>query len=376
MKNDTANPFLVSGYQGADFFCDREDETTALVSAFTNRRNVTLISPRRMGKTGLIHHVFNHLMADDQNCRCFYLDIFATQNLAEFTSLFGKVVLGRLDGFSESVMRKLSGFFRSFKPKFSIDPQSGAPEMTLDIRQGDSEPALSEIFAYIKQSNRPCRIAIDEFQQILSYPEKGVEALLRSHTQFLPNASFVFAGSEKHLMDEMFTSVKRPFYQSAQKISLGAIPLASYQEFAISKFVVVERTLPAAVFARIYEMLSGHTWYIQLVLNILYSANNEIVRDEDVDLVIARVLAEEDATYKTYCSMLTQGQLRVLRAVAAEGHVNSPTSSEFLKRHNLGAASSTRQSLKALQDKSLVLCDDQGCYSVYDRFFGLWLRSR
>ncbi|MDX9974003.1 MAG: ATP-binding protein [FCB group bacterium] len=373
MKADAINPFLVSGYQGPKFFCDREDEVAALVSAFSNRRNVTLISPRRMGKTGLVHHAFNRLAADDNDCRCFYLDIFATQNLAEFTSLFGKVVLGKLDGFSEAAMRKLSGFFKSFKPRFTIDPQNGSPEMTLDIRQDDSDLGLSEIFAYIKQSNRQCCIAIDEFQQILSYPEKGVEALLRSHTQFLPNAAFVFAGSEKHLMDEMFASAKRPFYQSAQKISLGPIHLEAYQKFASAKFSAAGRSLPAEVFARIYGMLSGHTWYIQLVLNLLYSESARVVGDDDVDRVVAGILAEENATYKTYCDMLTPGQFRVLRAVAAENNAASPTGSAFLKRHDLGAASSVRLALKALQDKSLILRNDEGRYSVYDRFFGIWL---
>jgi hypothetical protein len=374
MKTHPTNPFVVAGYQGPEFFCDRESETAAIASAMNNGRNVTLISPRRMGKTGLVHHVFNRLEAAEKNCRCFYLDIFATQGLSDFTALFGKTVLGKLDGISEAAVRRLSGFFRSFRPQFSINPLTGSPEMTLDIRQGDSERGLSEIFDYIKRSDRPCRIAIDEFQQILTYPEKGIEALLRSHTQFAPNAAFIFSGSEKHLMDEMFASAKRPFYQSAQKVSLGAIPIDVYRDFAAAKFSQAGRKLPGTVFDRVYEMLSGHTWYVQLVLNILYSDGVKTVDDVDLDRVIAATLTEQSATYKTYCAMLTAGQLRVLRAVASERDVATPTNSAFIRRHNLGAASSVRLALKALCDKSLVLRDDQGCHSVYDRFFGLWLQ--
>ena len=373
MQKNATNPFLIAGYTDPSLFCDREAETAALVSALSNGRNVTLISPRRMGKTGLIHHAFNRITKTDENCRCFYIDIFATQNLAEFVALFGKIVLGKLDGFSESTIRKLAGFFKSFMPRFSIDPQTGSPEMTFDIRADEAERSLTEIFEYLKKSGRQCRIAIDEFQQILEYPDKGVEALLRTHTQFAPNVTFVFAGSEQHLMDTMFSSAKRPFYQSAQKMSLREIPVEAYREFATDKFAAAGRNLPTAVFDRIYDMLSGHTWYVQLVLNILYSRNIKKCSDADVNAVLEGVLKEESATYKTYCGMLPAGQLRVLRAVAMDKAVTSPTASAFISRHGLGATSSVKLAVKALCGKALMLQDDNGRYSVYDRFFGLWL---
>ena len=373
MQKNTVNPFLLAGYNGPELFCDREAETSALVSALSNGRNVTLISPRRMGKTGLIHHAFNRIARTDKDCRCFYIDIFATQNLAEFVALFGKTVLGKLDGFSESAVRKLAGFFTSFMPRFSINPQTGAPEVTFDIRAGEAERSLTEIFDYIAKSGRQCRIAIDEFQQILDYPDKGIEALLRSHTQFAPNVTFIFAGSEQHLMDTMFSSAKRPFYQSAQKISLREIPIEPYREFAAAKFAAGGRNLPATVFDRVYGMLSGHTWYVQLVLNILYSRNKKNCADADVDDAVEGILKEESATYKTYCGMLPAGQLRVLRAVAMEKTVTSPTGSAFISRHGLGATSSVKLALKALCEKALILKNDNGEYSVYDRFFGLWL---
>ena len=58
------NPFLVYGYDGPQYFCDRETETQDLLEALLNGRNVSLISPRRMGKTGLIHNLFYHLQSE------------------------------------------------------------------------------------------------------------------------------------------------------------------------------------------------------------------------------------------------------------------------------------------------------------------------
>ena len=373
MQKNPPNPFLVAGYNGPELFCDRKEETATLVSALSNGRNVNLISPRRMGGTGLVLHAFNQITKKEKDARCFYMDIFATQNLAEFAALFGKTVLGKLDGFSESAMRRLAGFFKSFMPRFSIDPQTGAPEMTFEIRAGEAERSLAEIFEYLKKSRQQCRVAIDEFQQILQYPEKGVEALLRTQTQFAPNVAFVFSGSEQHLMDAMFSSAKRPFYQSAQKISLREIPLESYRAFAMEKFAAAGRRLPATVFDYAYGMLSGHTWYVQLVMNILFSRGAKHCADADVDAVLEKILREETATYKTYCGMLPTGQARVLRAVAMEKSVSTPTGSAFIRRHGLGAASSVKQAVDALCAKSLMLRDDEGNYSIYDRFFGLWL---
>ncbi|MBF4213444.1 ATP-binding protein, partial [Pseudomonas donghuensis] len=78
--------------------------------------------------------------------------------------------------------------------------------VTVDVSPTEEESTLKEIFDYLGSSEKRCYIAIDEFQQIAEYPEKGVEALLRSYIQFLPNVNFIFAGSKQHVMQEMFTS--------------------------------------------------------------------------------------------------------------------------------------------------------------------------
>lgn len=52
------NPFLIAGYHSPEYFCDRETETKTIINALENNRNLTLIAPRRMGKTGLIKNVF------------------------------------------------------------------------------------------------------------------------------------------------------------------------------------------------------------------------------------------------------------------------------------------------------------------------------
>jgi Predicted ATPase (AAA+ superfamily) len=227
----------------------------------------------------------------------------------------------------------------------------------------------------LKKSAKTIYIAIDEFQQIMDYPEKGIEALLRSYLQFLPNVHFIFSGSKKHLMDAMFSSANRPFYQSTQKIGLREIEIESYRKFAIKLFSEHKKKLPTNVFDFVYENLQGHTWYVQLILNLLFAMDRTNYSEQNAKDAINGILQEENATYKTYCEMITKGQLCLLRAIAREHSVKSPYEQSFMQKHGLKAASSVKLAIKSLMDKTLILKDENGYYYVYDRFFSLWLRG-
>jgi len=370
------NPFIVSGYHSPAYFCDREKETEKIIAALENDRNLTLISPRRMGKTGLIHHVFYQMNLHHKTIKCFYFDIFATQNLRDFTLLFAKTVLGKLDHVSEAMMKQIATFFKSCRPVFSFNPITQQPQITLDIQPQNAEAGLQDIFEYLKHSDTRCYIAIDEFQQITEYPEKGIEALLRSYMQFLPNVKFIFAGSKKHVMDTIFSSAHRPFYQSTQKIGLQPIPAETYKKFATHIFEKNDRKIEESAFDEIYNMMLGHTWYIQYLLNQLYALQKDMVTFNDVEAIIAETLEEENATYKTYCGLISKGQLRLLNAIAKEKKVVTPFENGFMQKYELSALSSVRQALSALIDKNLVLSDEQNGYFVYDRFFSLWLEQQ
>ena len=195
--NKITNPFLIYGYAGPDYFCDRKEDTQKLISALRNGRNITLMSPRRMGKTGLIKNAFYQIHQENPEAACFYMDIFSTTCLNDFIILFGQTVVGKLDTLSQKALTTLTGFFRSCRIVFSSDPLNGTPQAALDFQPSQAQATLKEIFEYLEHSGKECYIAIDEFQQITDYPEKGVEGLLRSYIQFLPHVHFIFSGSKQ-----------------------------------------------------------------------------------------------------------------------------------------------------------------------------------
>ena len=368
------NPFLIVGYHSPEFFCDRETETATILDALKNGRNITLIAPRRMGKTGLICNAFHHLKEQKSDIVTLYMDIYSTQSIGDFVRLFANTVLGKLDAAPQKALNRISQFIHSCRPVFTFDELTGVPKVTIDVAPQDEKRTLKEIFDYLASSQRHCCIAIDEFQQIAEYPEKGIEALLRSYIQFLPNVNFIFAGSKQHLMQEMFTSSKRPFYQSTQLINIGSIDRETYADFAIGLFAKCSKLLPRDVFYAIYEMYDGHTWYIQYLLNRLYGYN------QDVDMVMVsdameQIVAEQSYSYQTLLKSYSAGQVRLLKAIAREGCVKEILAGDFISRNRLRAASSVSASLKRLQDNELVYLTPQG-YIIYDRFMREWLRQQ
>lgn len=368
------NPFLIAGYHSPEFFCDRKAESSTILEALYNGRNITLIAPRRMGKTGLIHHVFYQLKEQKSDVVTLYMDIYSTQSLGDFVRLFANTVLGQLDSVPQKALNRIGQFIRSCRPVFTFDEITGTPKVTVDVSPTEEESTLKEIFDYLGSSEKRCYIAIDEFQQIAEYPEKGVEALLRSYIQFLPNVNFIFAGSKQHVMQEMFTSSKRPFYQSTQLLTIGTVNRYEYADFAMAHFAKNNLQLPREVFDAIYDKFDGHTWYIQNLLNRLYGYNRD-VEMASITYAMEQIVAEQSYSYADLLKAYPAGHVRLLKAIAQEGCVKEVLAGNFISKHKLRAASSVSSALKKLVANELVYQTTDG-YIIYDRFMGEWLRNQ
>lgn len=368
------NPFPEYGYFGADYFCDREQETKALMEALLNGSNVTLMAPRRIGKTGLIHHVFEQIKANDKNAQCFYVDIFPTKTFSQMVQFIANAVMGKLDTPSQSIKRKLNKFITALRPTMSVDPLSGAPSFSFTIEPGNAHETLQQVFDYMKASEQPCFLAIDEFQQISHYSEIGADAFIRSIIQIIPNVHLIFSGSQQHLLADMFMSPKHPFFNSSQIMIIKEIDCEKYHDFSNGFFSKQGRQMPQEVFSYLYELVDGQTWYIQKILNRLYRTPSETLNREAVDQAINIILDEQEINYQSNYNLLTENQAAVLTAIARQGVVSSPTSLDFIMRYHLPAPSSISLALKTLKDKEFLFQSPQGDYLVYDRFFGMWLK--
>ncbi len=231
-----------------------------------------------------------------------------------------------------------------------------------------------KLFAYLEAADKPCLVAIDEFQQIARYPEKNVEAVLRTHIQKCTNTTFVFAGSQRHMMQNIFFSASRPFYQSASFMNLGPIAEEAYRRFVQRHFRQAGKEISGECIERIYTLFEGHTWYMQSMLNRLYeqTAKGEGATLEEADIVLHQTVNAQQAMYQNMVAMLSERQKELLFAIGKEGRAREITSVDFVTRHGLYSSSSVQSAARQLLEKEFIT-KEENVYQVYDRFFGLWL---
>lgn len=372
-KNKPKNPFVNQGYVSPEYFCDRKNETERMLNHFENGRNITLVAPRRIGKTGLIKHLFYQIERQNKHAICLYIDIFATKNLKDFTEMFSSVVINGFARKEKSFLQRAATLLGSLRPVFTSDPYTGSPKMSITVEPSRAQLTIQQIFELLSNSRRDVYIAIDEFQQVANYPEDGTEALLRSHIQFASGVHFIFAGSKFHLMAEMFGSPKRPFFQSTEMMDLGPLDKEIYYAFANNFFERRRGSLDHDTFMDLYDRFDGHTWYIQNVLNRLYENRLNVRGIDDVNREIVQLVESKSPQYESLAQFLSSNQFNLLKAIASDGIVAEPTGGKFIRRHNMLSASVVQSALRGLLDKEIVYRTPCG-YIVYDRFMSIWLK--
>lgn len=373
LRDEIFNPFFIGRYVDKQYFCDREKETETLVKHILNGRNVALISPRRLGKSGLIHHTFVQDVIKDRYTTI-YVDIYATKDLCEMVKALSEAIVKAVRH-KQSWHEKFFSFIRSLRVGFHIDAVSGEP--TFDIGIGDIENpdrTIREIFDYMEASEKPCILAIDEFQQIREYPQTNTEAFIRSLVQQCSRTSFIFCGSKRHTMTDIFYSPAKPFFQSVISQSLKPIPMKTYVEFAGRMFSQRGKILDRAAAEAIYRMFDGCTWYMQMMMNEMFALTKEgmTCTTEYIDFAWDNIIMAQEDRYQAILYGLAPKQKQLLQAIARDRTVEGITSSDFVKRHRLVSASSVQAALKPLLKNDIVTCEE-GSYRIYDYFFADYL---
>ena len=369
------NPFITNGYAGPEYFCDRVEETQHIMELLTNENNMALISPRRIGKTELIHHCFAQPEIQAEYYT-FIIDIYSTNSVCDLVNMFGKAIIDTLRPKGKTVWEKFLMVLSSLRSEISFDI-NGLPVWGVGIGNlVNPEITLDEIFTYLNQADKPCLVAIDEFQQITNYADNRIEALLRTYIQRCTNAHFIFSGSHRHLMAEMFTSAARPFYQSVTLMNLKPLDVGKYKEFASGKFEERDKHLNTEVVDELFTRFNGVTSYIQRVMNVLFlkTPTDGTCTPDMVEDAVNYNLSMASDTYETLLRQMPEKQRNVFIAISAEGEARSVKSGAFAKKYHLPSPSSVNSALKGLLEKDFIT-QEGDAYMVYDKFFDMWLRK-
>ena len=325
----------------------------------------------------MITHCFRQEGINDEY-HTFLIDIYATKSLSDFVAVFGSSVIQTLRSKGRAAWEMFIGMLTSVRSEISYDME-GKPVWSIGL--GNIEhPAttLDEIFRYLNMADKPCLVAIDEFQQISRYSDgENVEAALRTHIQRCSNASFLFSGSQRHLMNNIFLSPSKPFYQSVTTMNLQAIPLEKYKAFCQEKFKEGEKEISEETVTEVYEKCNATTMYMQRIMNILYMQTPEgkTCSIEQVQPAIDYLLELSSDTYESLFVQIPEKQRNLLLAIASERKANEVMSGAFVRKHRLPSASSVSVALKGLLEKDFITFDN-GYYSIYDLFFQMWIERR
>ncbi|MDO4497392.1 MAG: ATP-binding protein [Bacteroidales bacterium] len=370
MTTALKNPFVVIGDIPTEYFCDRVAETRQLVKTITNEGNVVLISPRRMGKSRLVKHCYKQSEIEGQYY-LFYIDLLHTSSLRELTYTFGLEVFNTMKSQSQKAALSLVQALKSLAGTFGFDALSGMPTFTVEVgRLSAPDFTLSEIFSWLEQADKPCLICFDEFQQVSNYPENKngeIEAMLRGHIQHMRNANFIFSGSERHLLLEMFASKARPFYNSANIMTLDPIAPDVYCDFAQHWFKAYKKDLDTQELHRYYEVLEGSTYYLQKLMHeaFINCEPGETCGKDLLEHTLNEMIEESNESFRKQLGSLTERQKEVLSAIAREGRAQKVLSTAFIKKHALASTSVVQSALKRMMEFGLIT-QTAGSYSLTD----------
>jgi hypothetical protein len=371
-----SNPFYSVGYHGPEFFCDREQETAQLNQLMLGGAHVALFAIRRLGKTGLIQHVF-YPYQNNPKIACVYLDILATKNLTDFINQLATAVYNRFPA-RKSTGKKVMELIQRFRPTLTFDELTGTPSVSLTLDTiTQKENSIAQILNFLDEQHLKIVFAIDEFQQILEYPETNTEAILRTHIQTLKNTSFIFCGSNQKMMHQIFNSAKRPFFASCTNLSLGYIDELHYAKFIQQKFESHQRTIDEDCLHFICNWTNLHTFYTQYFCFTLFAKNRRHCTLQDAYDTAAEILKLNENTFFQYKNLLTQAQWNLLKAIAKTEKVYHPQAKQFISQHHLGTPSLVKRGLDALLEKEMIFYQsavEEPYYAVYDTFLMRWIQ--
>ena len=369
------NPFIYGGRVSGDAFCNRESEIQELLGDIRSRQHVILSSQRRFGKTSLVWKVLEEAQKD--NIIPVYVDLYPISTLGEFIEEYAKAIARTLTAFDKA-KRLMRGLFSRVHLSMGVDP-AGNPQWSVGFDRTRETETFDEVASslenYLNRRSNYGVVVFDEFQQITETDGEKTERRLRSAIQTHEHVSYLFVGSKKHLLHDLFSNPNRPFYRSGKIFPLEKIDPGHLKRFIEKRFNEAGVDIDEKTSGLIVETTECHPYYTQYLCHILYDIMEERrIRTDDVPRAIDFLLRRESTAYMNTWDLLTHRQRQALVALSETGPGENPFRPEILRRFNISQPSVMIRALKSLVDKDLV-DRANGRYEIIDLFFKRWIKT-
>lgn len=375
------NPFVYGKVVRGKYFADREAEIAELKNDIASSQNVIVFSPRRYGKTSLILEVLDRVK--DEGLLTCYIDLFKVTSQETFIAAYAREVARLQGGRIQTMLKKIRDLLPRLVPKVVMKGEKVDLEVEFEFDpRADKGPLFDDLFEAVAtmslQTGKKAVVVFDEFQEITGWDVKGqIERQMRTHFQMHESVSYIFMGSKRHLMQELFRNKNRPFYRFGRHFPLGKIPKDEFAVFIQRHFEEMGYQTDLDAIREILHVADDHPYYTQLLCHILWDRKRQekVIAKEDIYLAVQEVFMREAHAFHDIWDMLPLKSRQLLVALAKEDSPQvRPFSSGFLQKHNLGSASSVQRAITRLLEEEVLEKTDGG-YQFTDVFFKRWLRQ-
>jgi len=364
------NPFKYGQVVKEADFCPRPKLLKNVEEFIKSAQNILIQGERRTGKTSLIFEALRRL----RKRHVVYVDLLEVKSSDDLCKRIIKAVISmeQQSGVAEKLFKSLS----RLRPTLSIDPITGQPSISLDASiklQPDSIESILDMVGTINK-RKAIVVVFDEFQDILNLKDsKEALALLRSKIQFHSKIPYIFAGSIRNKMNDIFNHPDSAFFKSAIAINVGPINREQFIAFLESKFLLGKRSIDLPNFNLIFEIAENIPGDIQQLCGAIWEITS--YRDKIDESIIPKALqliyAREFKGYEAILVQLTANHLKCLVGLAKIGG-KAPLSSEFVKVAGIELPATIKKALTRLIQLKIIY-RYQGEYKFVNPFFKSWL---
>ena len=366
------NPFKYGCVVAGENYCRRPELQRQLSELVKSGQNVVVQGPRRMGKTSLVVETVKSL----RGVTLLYVDLFSVRSVGEFCR---KVVSATAKCGKRSFLERTAELVKGLRPVFSVDRDTGAPTISVDVKAARSVESVEEVMDMIAGHSAAKRLCVvfDEFQDVLDIPDSdAVLAALRSKIQFLPDTPFIFLGSVRNRMRDIFDSPKSPFFKSAISFGVERIDETAMTNFLIGRFKAGNRRIDRETVGRIMKAADFIPGDIQELCETtwLVTDDGQAISGADVSKGLEAVFARESRAFISTFGKLTTVQANVLKGIAEPDHPKV-FSGEFMETYGIRNVGSISKALKRLIADEIIY-EFNSEYLFENPFFREWVRRR
>ncbi len=370
-------PFKFGKIVEKKFFVNRQFEIDFIKQSVLSQINITLISPRRWGKSSLVHIATKELSEENRDLKVCHIDLFNVRTEEEFYQTFASVVIKSSTTKWEEQVKYVKLFFKKLIPKLSFGVDDST-NISLSFNWDEVKKDPSEILnlpeLISKKKKIQFVICLDEFQNISHFENPlAFQKKLRANWQHHQKTTYIIYGSKQHMMTQIFENKSMPFYKFGEVIFLLKISNDHWKKYILRRFRATKKKISPQLASQLAHIVDNHSYFVQQFANTVWLNTIDTCNEEIIEESLNQLLTQHEILFIKELDYLSNTQVNFLLALCNDEPQLS--GKKTIAKYKLGTSGNVSKIKKALIDKEII--DQQGKKVIFqDPLFKLWLKRR